>query len=61
MVNVRQLQKKKWARQPMDILCTRVRQLPMEYFYIGVGNLQLGIRNLPLDIGIGMRQLQLET
>ena len=70
MITVR-LQKKKWARQPnemctrarqpMDILCTGVRQLPMEDLSVGVGQLQLGVRNFPLkDLCVGGRQLQLE-
>jgi hypothetical protein len=36
MVGVKQLHKKKWARQPMDIFCMRVRQLPMEDLCVGI-------------------------
>jgi hypothetical protein len=64
MTRVR-LQKKKWARQPMDILCMGVRQIPMEDLCVGVGvgvgQLQLGVRNFPLEeLCVGVRQLQLE-
>jgi hypothetical protein len=72
VVGVRQLQKKKWTRQPInemhtrarkltDILCKGVRQLPMEDLCLGVGQLQLGVRKLLLkDLCVGVRQLQLE-
>ena len=38
---VRQPHIKKWVRQPMDTLCTGVRQFPMEGLCVGVGQLQL--------------------
>ena len=51
VTRVRQLHKKKWVRQPMDILCTGVRQLLMEDICVGVGQLQLGVRK----VGVGGR------
>ena len=70
MTGIKQLQRTKWvektinrmrtkARQPMDILCMGVRQLPMEDLCDGVKQLQLGFRHLPLeDLCVGIRQLQ---
>jgi hypothetical protein len=69
VIGVRQLHKKKWARQPITEMCTwatqpkdilymGVRQLLMEDLCVGVGQLQLGVRNLPLeDLCVGVRQL----
>jgi hypothetical protein len=42
MTRVRQLQMKKWAKQPMNILC-------MGDLCVGVRQLQLGVRHLPLE------------
>ena len=49
VIRVRQLQRKKWARQPMDRLCTGVRHLLKEGLCVGVRQLQLGVRHLPLE------------
>ena len=61
---------KKWARQPLNELCTRarqsmdglytnVKQLPMEDLCVRVRQRQLGVRHLPLeDICVGVRLLQ---
>lgn len=49
------------ARQHVDILCTRVRQLPMEDICVGVRQLQLGDRHLTMeDLYVGVGQLQLK-
>lgn len=61
IIEVRQLLRNKWARQPMDRLCTRVRQLLMEDLCVGVQQLHLGVRHLPLeDVCVGVRDLQVE-
>ena len=53
VLGVRQLQGKKWVRQPKKEGCTRARQ-PMK-------ELCTGVRHLPLeDFCVGVRQLQLE-
>ena len=60
-IGVKQLQGKKWARQPMDIVCTGVRQHLMEDLFVGVRQLQLGVKHLPMeDLCVGVRQLQLK-
>ena len=52
VIGVKQLQRKKWAgepidemrtrdKQPINILCTDVRQLPMKDLCVGVRQLQL--------------------
>ena len=55
-----EIQRKKWARQPNDEMCTRARQ-PIDILCMGVGrfsieDLHVGIRELQL----GVRHLQLE-
>lgn len=73
VIGVRQLQRKKWARQlvnesctrarqPMDKLCTRVRHFPMEDLCVRVRQLQLGVRHIPLeDLCVEVRRLQIEN
>ena len=41
VIGVRQLQRKKLARQPMNILCMGVRHLPLEDLCVVVRQLQL--------------------
>ena len=64
VTRVKQLPRKKWARQPINKICTRTRQ-PMDILCVGVKlpmeDLCLRVRHLPLeDLCVGVRQLQLE-
>ena len=60
VIRVIQFQKKKWARQPMDILCTEVRQLSIQDLCIGVKRLQLGVRHFPFEsLCVGVKRFQL--
>ena len=72
VIGVRQLQRKKWTRQPVNELCnrarqpmdnfyTRVRQFTMEDLCVGVRQLQLGVRHLNLEeFCVGVRRLKIE-
>ena len=53
VIGVRQLMRKKWAKQPFNEMCTRAKQ-PTDI-------LCTGVRQLPMeDLCVGVRQLQSE-